>query len=184
MSEQLLLCSYLCIIRTGPIKSLISLYFLVILPPLSIWPSVVILYFSLAQCLLWFRNWWLQHIPQRESRTSRRVSVSVSGNVELAGADPSLLPPARSGPYLLSACFIKFPGAGLGCLSSFLHSFWCPKLGFGAQLSNVCLSCPHQAGDSNATNSTELGDRIWPKSQRGKRIRSAKTEVPLDDKFY
>lgn len=47
--------------------------------------------FLSAQCLLWFRNWWLQHISQRESRTSRRVSVSVSGNVELAGAAPSLL---------------------------------------------------------------------------------------------
>lgn len=27
--------------------------------------------FLSAQCLLWFRNWWLQHISQRESRTSR-----------------------------------------------------------------------------------------------------------------
>lgn len=77
MSEQPLLCSHLCIIRMGPIKSLVSLYFLVILPPLSIWPSVGIFYFFLAQFLLWFRNWWFQHISQRESRTSRRVSVSV-----------------------------------------------------------------------------------------------------------
>lgn len=113
MSEQLLLCSYLCIIRIDPIKSLVSLYFLVILPPLSIWPSVVILYFFLAQCLLWFRKWCLQYISQRESRTSRRVSVSVFGNVELAGA----------GCYLLYSCFINFPGAGLGFLSFFYSPF-------------------------------------------------------------
>lgn len=50
MWKQLLLCSYLCIIRIGPIKNLVSLYFLVILPPLpsdllllssvSFWPDV------------------------------------------------------------------------------------------------------------------------------------------------
>lgn len=161
----------------GPIKSPVSLYFLVILPPLSIWPSIVILYFFLALCLPWFRDRWFQHIfwqGQKDTQKSLCVSTQKCGIYRGCSSPPSpykaCVIPALCLSHPLPASGSLEP-AGLGCVSSFPQPFWFSQLGFGAQLSNVYLSHPHQAGDSNAntaTNLAELSDRIWPKLQREK----------------
>lgn len=179
MSEQPLSCSHLCIIRMSTIKSPISLYFLVILPPLSIWPSIAILNFFLALCLLWFRDQWFQHNSgQREHNTQKNLCISTQKCGICRGCSS---PPSLCKAWVALALCLSHPlpasgpleSGGLGCFNSFPQPFWCSQLGFGAQLSNVYLSHPHQAGDSNtniATNLAELGDRIWPKLQREKEV--------------
>ena len=177
MSEQPFLCSHLCIIRMGPIKSPVSLYFLVILPPLSIWPFIVILYFFLALCLLWFRDQWFQCVSrQREQDTQKSLCISTQ---KCGVCRDCSSPPSPCEAWVVLALYLthrlptrgSLEPAGLGCLSSFPQLFWCSQFGFGAQLSSIYLSHPHQAGDSNAniaTNLAELSDRIRPKLQREK----------------
>lgn len=90
-------------------------------------------------------------------------SLSLSGNVEFEGAAPSLLSLALALcllPQLPLSASLELGWNASALSYSFLQSFWCSQLGFGAQLSNVYLSRPHQAGDSNAANLAELGGRI------------------------
>lgn len=97
----------------------------------------------------------LTHLSKGEQDVQKSLSVSVWKCGACRGCSFTTVP-AIAGHYSVPASSTSLE---LGWDASAL--FYSPfGVRFGAQLSNVCLSRPHQAGDSNSANSAELGDGI------------------------